>query len=99
MMTENQFEQMMNMMNKSVSTSQATQKIVAKLEKSVNRLEKDVAELKVGQARLESNVSELKEGQLRLEKSFETNNKALYMLAGDNIRIKSRLDLIERVPH
>jgi prefoldin subunit 5 len=55
----------------------------------VQRLESNVSELK-------SDVSELKAGQLRVEKALETNNKALDMLAGDSIRVKARVDVLER---
>ncbi|MBX7172801.1 MAG: hypothetical protein K1X72_17660 [Pyrinomonadaceae bacterium] len=91
-MTENQVKQMINLMNKCVTNTQETQKTVARLEKTVTKLEKDVSELK-------SDVSELKQGQARMEKSLETNNKALDSLAGDNIRVKSRLELLEQLPH
>jgi TolA-binding protein len=81
-MTENQFEQMMKMMTNCVN--------------GVQRLESNVSELKSDVSELKSDVSELKAGQLRVEKALETNNKALDMLAGDSIRVKARVDVLER---
>lgn len=52
-------------------------------------LQKDVAELKEGQKRLE-------EGQTRLEKELQTTNKALDTLAGESVRTKARVDLLEQ---
>ena len=95
-MTDNQFQQMMNLMNKSVSSSQETTKIVKSLEKKVEKIEKDVAELKEGQERLESNVSELKEGQKRIEKEMRQTIRAFNELAGETMRVKLRVDDLEQ---
>ncbi len=80
-MTDNQFKQMMNLMTKSVTSTQ-------RIEKEIIVIKSDIAELK-------ADVSELKAGQARLEKAMDTNNKALDSLAGESIRVKARVDVLE----
>ncbi len=94
-MTENQFTQMMNMITKSVTSTQRLEKEVAELNAGQARLESEVAEIKFGQERMGFDISELKDGQNRLEREMRTNNRAVNDLAGENIRIKGRVEVLE----
>lgn len=87
-MTENQTKQMLKMMTQCVSGIQ-------RLEEKFEAMEKTVSEVKSDLNDVKSDVSELKEGQNRIEKELQTNNKALNKLAGDNIRINARLEILE----
>ena len=81
-MTENQIAQMMKMMNQCVS--------------GIQRLEGDMKVVKSDVAELKSDVTEIKHGQARLEKEMQTTNQAFDSLAGDSIRTRARIDLLER---
>ena len=64
-MTDNQFEQMMGMITKSVTSTQ-------KLEREMKETRADIAELKLGQTTLEAGQNRLEEGQNRLEREMRT---------------------------
>ena len=81
-MTDNQFKQMMDKMTKAVSG-------VQRIEKEIVVIKLDIVELKEGQARLE-------EGQKRLEKEMRATNRAFNELAGESLRVKTRVDELER---
>lgn len=95
-MEEKQFNRLFDLITRCVTgirELQDSQKIiqtdVAELKTDVAELKSDVAELKEGQNRLEA-------GQARLENEIQTTNRALDILAGESIRIKARVDVLER---
>ena len=91
MITENQFQQLFNLVTKSVETTQRIEEgqirlevTVAHINHDVIKLKEDVGGLKEGQARLEqrqekieADVAEIKEGQARLETEFAEVRKEL----------------------
>ncbi len=81
-MTDNQFNQLFDLVTKCVNG-------VQRLEEGQKRLEGDVSELK-------SDVSELKEGQNRIEKQIRLNNAAVNEMAGEQLRINSRVTELEK---
>lgn len=81
-MTDNQFNQLFDLVAKSVNG-------VQRLEEAVQRLEGDVSILK-------SDVSELKDGQSRIEKQIRLNNAAVNELAGERLRVNSRVTELEK---
>ena len=88
-MTDNQFNQLFDLVTKSVNG-------VQRLEEAVQRLETDVSELKSDVSELKSDVSELKEGQNRIEKQIRLNNAAVNELAGEQLRVNSRVTELEK---
>jgi len=110
-MTDNQFNQLFDLVTKSVTVTQEVQrdvsvlkadvselkKDVSELKKDVSELKKDVSELKQGQIRIEEDVSELKAGQNRIEKQIRLNNDVVNEMAGEQLRIKSRITELEKV--
>jgi len=74
-MTDNQFNQLFDLVTKCVN--------------GVQRLEE-------GQKRLEGDVSELKGGQNRIEKQIRLNNAAVNEIAGEQIRIRSIVNELEK---
>lgn len=55
----------------------------------ITRCVTGIRELQEGQKRLE-------EGQARVEKELQTTNRALDTLAGESIRVKARVDILEQ---
>jgi hypothetical protein len=55
----------------------------------ITRCVTGIRELQEGQKRLE-------EGQARMEKELLTTNRALDTLAGESIRVKARVDVLEQ---
>ncbi len=103
-MTDNQFNQLFDLVTKSVTVTQEVQRDVSvlkadvsELKKDVSELKKDVSELKQGQIRIEEDVSELKAGQNRIEKQIRLNNDVVNEIAGEQLRIKSRITELEKV--
>ena len=88
-MTDNQFNQLFDLVTKSVTSIQEVQR-------DVSELKQDVSELKQGQVRLEEAVAELSVGQKRLEKQMRLNNAAVNQMAGEQIRMDSRIVDLER---
>ncbi len=66
-----------------------------RLQEGQSRLENDVSDLKIGQSRVEKDVAELKEGQIRVEKGVDKNNKVFNKVAGDNLRLEARIEILE----
>ncbi len=56
----------------------------------------DVSELKSDVSELKSDVSELKQGQGRIEKQMRLNNAAVNELAGEQLRVNSRVTELEK---
>lgn len=81
-MTDNQFNQLFDLVTKCVNG-------VQRLEEGQKRLEGDVSELK-------SDVSELKSGQNRIEKQIRLNNSVVNEMAGEQLRINSRVVELEK---
>ena len=96
-MTDNQFNQLFDLVTKSVTVTQEVQRDVSVLKADVSELKKDVSELKQGQIRIEEDVSELKAGQNRIEKQIRLNNDVVNEIAGEQLRIKSRITELEKV--
>ena len=81
-MTDNQFNQLFDLVTKSVNG-------VQRLEEGQKRLEGDVSELK-------RDVSELKTGQNRVEKQIRLNNAAVNEFAGEQVRIRGIVTELEK---
>lgn len=81
-MTDNQFNQLFDLVTKCVS--------------GIQELKSDVSELKSDVSELKGDASELKEGQNRIEKQIRLNNAAVNELAGEQLRINSRVNDLEK---
>jgi chromosome segregation ATPase len=81
-MTDNQFNQLFDLVTKCVNGIQ-------ELREGQGELKSDISELKV-------EVSELKEGQTRIEKQIRLNNAAVNEMAGEQLRINSRVTELEK---
>jgi hypothetical protein len=55
-----------------------------------------VQRLEVGQKELRNDVAELKDGQNRIEKQIRLNNAAVNEMAGEQLRINSRVVELEK---
>ncbi len=102
-MTDNQFNQLFDLVTKSVNGIQRVEKDiiviktdVAELKTDVAELKTDVAELKTDVAELKTDVSELKEGQKRIEKEVRLNTVAINEIVSEQFRTKIRVDELER---
>ncbi|MGI8638767.1 MAG: hypothetical protein ACR2MG_02285 [Pyrinomonadaceae bacterium] len=89
-MTDNQFKQLFDLVTKSVNGIQ-------RVEKDIIVIKEDVAELKTDVAILKTDVAELKDGQKRIEKEMRLNNAAVNLMAGEQIRMDSRIVDLERI--
>ena len=88
-MEDKQFNQLFDLITRCVAGIRELQDGQKNLQTDVAELKGDVAELKEGQKRLE-------EGQSRLEKELQTTNKALDTLAGESVRTKARVEILEQ---
>lgn len=70
---------------------------VDKIETKVDKIEKDVAILKSDVAILKSDVSDLKAGQIRIENEVRLNTTAINQVVGEQLRLKIRMDQLEKV--
>jgi len=95
-MTDNQFNQLFDLVTKSVNGIQRIEKDVAVLKEDMSEVKADVAELKSGVAELKSDVAELKDGQNRIEKQMRLNNAVVNEIAGEQLRIKSQVNELEQ---
>ena len=74
-MTDNQFNQLFDLVTKCVS--------------GIQELKSDVSEVK-------TDITELKEGQHRIEKQIRLNNAAVNEMAGEQLRMNSRVVELEK---
>ncbi len=81
-MTENQTKEVFNLLTKCVNGIQ-------EIREDVSILKQDVSELK-------ADVAELKEGQKRIEKEVRLNTVAINEIAGEQFRLKIRVDELEK---
>ncbi|CAN5873038.1 hypothetical protein BH20ACI4_BH20ACI4_12330 [soil metagenome] len=81
-MEDKQFNQLFDLITRCVTG-------IRELQDGQKVLQADVTEIK-------QDVSELKAGQARFEKELQTTNKALDTLAGESVRTKARVDLLEQ---
>ncbi len=81
-MTDNQFNQLFDLVTKSVN--------------GIQRVEKDIIVIKEDVAELKTDVSELKEGQKRIEKEVRLNTVAINEIVSEQFRTKIRVDELER---
>ena len=109
-MTDNQFNQLFDLVTKCVSGIQRLENDVAVLKTDMAEVKSDVSilksdmaevktdvsELKTDVSELKTDVSELKEGQNRIEKQTRLNNAAVNELAGEQLRINSRVTEMEK---
>ena len=95
-MTDNQFNQLFDLVAKCVNGIQKIEGDVSELKSDVSELKSDVLELKSDVAELKSDVSELKDGQKRIEKQIRLNNDAANDLAGEQIRKRSIVNDLEK---
>ena len=102
-MEDRQFNQLFDLITRCVTGIRELQTDVTIIKSDVAELKGDVAELKGDVAVLKGDVAELKggqkrleDGQVRLEKELQTTNRAFDLLAGESIRVKSRVDLLEQ---
>jgi chromosome segregation ATPase len=95
-MEDKQFTQLFDLVTRCVAGVRELQQGQKILQTDVAELKADVAELKADVAEIKKDVSELKAGQSRLEKELQTTNKALDLLAGESVRTKARIDILEQ---
>ena len=88
-MTENQTKEVFNLLTRGVNGIQEIREDVSILKQDVSELKTDVAELK-------TDVAELKEGQKRIEKEVRLNTVAINEIAGEQFRLKIRVDELEK---
>jgi len=88
-MTDNQFNQLFDLVTKCVNG-------VQRLEEGQKRLEGDVSTLKSDMSEVKTDVAELKDGQKRIEKQMRLNNGAVNELAGEQLRVNSRVVELEK---
>jgi chromosome segregation ATPase len=69
---------------------------VSELKIDVSTLKSDMSEVKADVSELKSDVSELKTGQNRIEKQIRLNNAAVNEMAGEQLRINSRVTELEK---
>ena len=96
-MTDNQFNQLLDLVTKSVNGIQRLEKDISVLKEDVSVLKQDMSEVKTDIAELKSDVSELKAGQNRIEKQTRLNNAVVNEIAGEQFRIKSQITELEKV--
>ena len=80
-MTDNQFNQLFDLVTKTVNGIQ-------RLEKSHEEMRGDITELK-------ADISELKEGQARHDKGLQILNRTLTNMHGDFGNLRSRVEILE----
>lgn len=88
-MTDNQFNQLFDLVTKCVSGIQ-------RIEGDVSVLKNDMSEVKGDISELKSDVSELKQGQNRIEKQIRLNNAAVNEIAGEQVRIRTIVNDLEK---
>ena len=102
-MTENQTKEMFNLLTRCVNGIQELKEDVSVLKEDVSALKVDVSalkqdmsEVKSDVAEIKSDVSELKAGQIRIEKQIRLNNAVVNDIAGEQLRINSRVTELEK---
>ena len=95
-MTENQTKEVFNLLTRCVNGIQEIREDVSILKQDVSELKTDVAELKTDVSILKTDVAELKEGQKRIEKEVRLNTVAINEIAGEQFRLKIRVDELEK---
>ena len=110
-MTDNQFNQLFELVTKSVTGVQRLEEgqkrlegdiselksDVSELKSDVSELKSDVSELKSDVSELKSDVSELKAGQKRIEKEVRLNTLAVNEVVIEHFRLKVRVDEMEKI--
>ncbi len=95
-MTDNQFNQMFDLLTKCVNGVQKLEAGQAKLEAGQERLETTVAIIKDDVSELKNDVGDLKEGQNRIEKQMRLNDATIDSLAGEQMRLKAAVVNLEK---
>ena len=102
-MTDNQFNQLFDLVTKCVNGVQRLEEgqkrlegDVSELKRDVSELKRDVSELKSDVSELKHDVSELKTGQNRVEKQIRLNNAAINEFAGEQVRIRGIVTELEK---
>ncbi len=88
-MTDNQFNQLFDLVTKTVTGIQ-------EVKKDVSTLKQDMAEVKQDISIFKTDVAELKEGQKRIEKEVRLNTVAINEIAGEQFGLKIRVDELEK---
>ncbi len=88
-MTDNQTNQIFDLLTKCVNGIQRIESDVAVLKTDVGELKTDVSELK-------NDVHDLKEGQSRIEKQMRLNDAAVDSIAGEQMRLKAAVTNLEK---
>ena len=83
-MTDNQFNQLFDLVTKCVN--------------GVQRLEEEQKGMEGVASKSRRDVSELNDGQKRIEKQISLNNAAINEIAGERLRIKSVVNHLEKDP-
>ena len=96
-MTDNQFNQLFELVTKSVTGVQRLEEGQKRLEGDISELKSDVSELKSDVSELKSDVSELKAGQKRIEKEVRLNTLAVNEVVIEHFRLKVRVDEMEKI--
>jgi chromosome segregation ATPase len=95
-MEDKQFNQLSDLITRCFTGIQELQQDQKELKTDVAGLKTDVAGLKTDVAELKEGQKRLEQGQTRLEKELRENNKVLDFMAGESMRVKIRVDALER---
>ena len=95
-MTDNQTNQMFDLLTKCVSSIQELKAGQERIETTVNIIQTDVTELKTDVIELKNDVGDLKEGQNRIERQMRLNDAAVDSLAGEQMRLKVAVANLEK---
>lgn len=95
-MTDNQFNQLFDLVTKCVGGIQRLEGDVSVLKQDMSEVKTDIVEMKADIAELKNDVNDLKEGQNRIEKQLRIKDAAVDSIAGEQIRLKATLTEMEK---
>ncbi len=89
-MSDNQFDQLLDLLTQLAGGLDRLEKVFAEPVKS------GTTEIKSDDTKLESDISELKQGQTRIEKQMTFTNRSLNILQSDILNIRTRVEILEQ---
>ena len=95
-MTDNQFNQLFDLVTESVTGVQELKQDVSELKQDVSEVKQDMSEVKADIVIIKSDVAEFKDGQKRIEKEMRLKNQAVNQIAGEQVRMNNRIVDLER---
>ena len=102
-MTDNQFNQLFDLVSKSVNSVQRLERNVAEIKGDIVEMKSDIVEMKSDIVEMKSDIvemkgdiSELKQGQARMEKQMTFTNRSLGILQSDILNVRTRVEILEQ---